>query len=40
MVMAKDGTVGLRRPSPRDVREIVRAIDNFALRQEEIQRGG
>ena len=40
VVMAKDGTVGLRRPSPRDVREIVRAIANFALRQEEIQRGG
>lgn len=40
VVLAKDGTVGLRRPAPRDVREIVRAIDNFQLRQEEIRQGG
>lgn len=40
VVIAKDGSVGLRRPSPRDVREIIRAIDNFALRQEELERGG
>ncbi|MEJ6394042.1 DUF4174 domain-containing protein [Gymnodinialimonas sp. 2305UL16-5] len=39
VVISKDGTVGLRRPAPRDVREIVRAIDNFQLRQEEIRRG-
>ncbi len=39
VVVAKDGTVGLRRPSPRDVREIIRAIDNFSLRQEELRRG-
>lgn len=38
VVMQKDGSVGIRRPSPRDVREIVRAIDNFALRQEELRR--
>ena len=40
VVMAKDGSVGLRRPSPRDVREIIHAIDNFSLRQEEMMRGG
>jgi len=39
VIMQKDGSVGIRRPSPRDVREIVRAIDNFSLRQEEMQRG-
>ena len=37
VVLSKDGTVGLRRPAPRDVREIVRAIDNFQLRQEELR---
>lgn len=36
VVLAKDGTVGMRRPALRDVREIVRAIDNFQLRQEEL----
>ncbi len=40
VVVGKDGTVGLRRPAPRDVREIVRAIDNFQLRQEEVRQGG
>lgn len=40
VVISKDGAVGLRRPSPRDVREIIRAIDNFSLRQEEVRRGG
>lgn len=40
VIMQKDGNVGVRRPSPRDVREIMRAIDNFSLRQEEVQRGG
>ncbi|MBF9034712.1 DUF4174 domain-containing protein [Rhodobacterales bacterium HKCCE2091] len=40
VVLAKDGTVGFRRPSPRDVREIMRAIDNFSLRQEELRSGG
>jgi len=39
VVMQKDGGVGIRRPSPRDVREIVRAIDKFSLRQEEVRRG-
>ncbi|MBF9043939.1 DUF4174 domain-containing protein [Rhodobacterales bacterium HKCCE4037] len=40
VIVAKDGSVGLRRPAPRDVREIIRAIDNFQLRQEEIRAGG
>ncbi|MEX3014393.1 DUF4174 domain-containing protein [Gymnodinialimonas hymeniacidonis] len=40
VVISKDGTVGLRRPAPRDVREIIRAIDNFQLRQEELRQGG
>ena len=40
VVMQKDGTVGFRRPSPRDVREIVRGIDNFSFRQEEMRSGG
>ncbi len=39
VVLSKDGTVGMRRPAVRDVREIVRAIDNFQLRQEELRRG-
>lgn len=39
VVLAKDGTVGLRRPALRDVREIIRAIDNFQLRQEELRQG-
>lgn len=40
LVMTKDGNVGFRRPSPRDVREITRGIDNFAIRQEELRLGG
>lgn len=39
VVLTKDGTVGMRRPAPRDVREIIRAIDNFQLRQEELRQG-
>ncbi|MBL4627346.1 MAG: DUF4174 domain-containing protein [Roseicyclus sp.] len=39
VILTKDGTVGMRRPAPRNVREIVRAIDNFQLRQEEVRRG-
>jgi hypothetical protein len=39
VILQRDGAVGARRPSPRDVREITRAIDNFALRQEELRRG-
>jgi len=40
VVMQKDGSVGFRRPSPRDVREITRGIDNFQFRQEELRSGG
>jgi hypothetical protein len=40
VVMQKDGSVGFRRPSPRDVREITRGIDSFSFRQEEIRSGG
>jgi hypothetical protein len=40
VVMQKDGSVGFRRPSPRDVREIIRGIDNFSFRQEELRSGG
>ncbi|MHA7887028.1 MULTISPECIES: DUF4174 domain-containing protein [Roseicyclus] len=40
VVLQKDGSVGFRRPSPRDVREIVRGIDNFQFRQEELRSGG
>jgi len=40
VIMQKDGSVGIRRPSPRDVREIMRAIDNFSIRQEEMRLGG
>jgi hypothetical protein len=40
VVMQKDGSIGFRRPSPRDVREIVRGIDNFSFRQEELRSGG
>lgn len=39
VVMQRDGAVGFRRPSPRDVREITRGIDNFSLRQEELRTG-
>ncbi|NKX43473.1 DUF4174 domain-containing protein [Roseicyclus persicicus] len=40
VVMQKDGNVGFRRPSPRDVREITRGIDNFQFRQEELRSQG
>ncbi len=40
VVLQKDGSVGFRRPSPRDVREITRGIDNFQFRQEELRSGG
>jgi hypothetical protein len=40
VVLQKDGSVGFRRPSPRDVREITRSIDNFQFRQEELRSGG
>jgi hypothetical protein len=39
VVLQKDGSVGFRRPAPRDVREISRGIDSFSLRREEIRTG-
>ena len=40
LVIDKDGQVKQRKPSPWDVREIVRAIDKFPLRRQEIGRMG
>ena len=40
IVIDKDGQVKQRKPSPWDVREIVRAIDKFPLRRQEIGRMG
>lgn len=37
VLLDKDGAVKLRKPLPWSVREIVRAIDKFPLRQEEIR---
>ena len=36
-ILAKDGTVMLRKPFPWDVREISRSIDKLPLRQQEIR---
>ncbi|MBC58129.1 MAG: hypothetical protein CL814_14525 [Confluentimicrobium sp.] len=36
-LVAKDGTVSLRKPFPWDVRELSRAIDKMPLRQQEIR---
>lgn len=38
-MIAKDGTVFQRKPSPWDVREMSRAIDKLPQRQEEIRSG-
>lgn len=38
VLLDKDGAVKLRKPLPWRVREIVRAIDKFPLRQEEIRK--
>ena len=40
VIIDKDGQVKQRRPLPWDVREIVRAIDKFPLRRQEIGRMG
>ena len=40
LVIDKDGQVKQRKPSPWDVREIVRAIDKFPLRRQETGRMG
>lgn len=36
-LIAKDGTVSLRKPFPWDVRELSRAIDKMPLRQQEVR---
>ncbi|MEB8386778.1 DUF4174 domain-containing protein [Rhodobacteraceae bacterium KMM 6894] len=36
-LIAKDGTVSLRKPLPWDVREISRSIDKLPMRQQEIK---
>ncbi|WP_425099461.1 DUF4174 domain-containing protein [Tropicibacter sp. S64] len=37
VVLAKDGTVVIRKPAPWDVREISRSIDKLPLRQQEVK---
>nr|WP_136441059.1 DUF4174 domain-containing protein [Pacificoceanicola onchidii] len=37
VVLAKDGTIVIRKPAPWDVREISRSIDKLPLRQQEIR---
>lgn len=37
VVIVKDGTIQLRRPQPRDVREIIRTIDQMPTRQQELR---
>lgn len=37
VVMGKDGKIYLRKPSPRNLREITRSIDGMPLRQQEIR---
>ncbi|WP_136683756.1 DUF4174 domain-containing protein [Falsirhodobacter xinxiangensis] len=40
VILEKDGKVALRKPMPWHVREIVRAIDKFPLRRQEIEDAG
>lgn len=40
VLLAKDGTVELRKPFPWDVREITRVIDKMPLRQQELRDRG
>ena len=37
VLIAKDGTVALRKPFPWDVRELTRAIDRMPMRREELR---
>ncbi|QYX55549.1 DUF4174 domain-containing protein [Roseovarius sp. SCSIO 43702] len=37
VLLSKDGSIVLRRPAPRDVRELSRSIDKLPLRQQEIR---
>ena len=39
VIIAKDGTVNLRKPAPWNGREITRAIDKMPIRREEIRNG-
>ncbi|WP_406736890.1 DUF4174 domain-containing protein [Thioclava sp. GXIMD4215] len=39
VIIAKDGTVALRKPLPWSGREIIRSIDKMPLRREELRRG-
>lgn len=39
VVIEKDGTVAQRKPSPRNGRELARAIDKMPIRREEIRNG-
>ena len=38
ILIGKDGQVKLRKPSPRNIREIARVIDKMPIRQQEITR--
>ncbi|PWE49171.1 hypothetical protein DEM26_15065 [Thioclava sp. NG1] len=37
VIIAKDGTVNLRKPAPWDAREIIRSIDKMPIRRDEIR---
>ena len=37
VLIVKDGTIHQRKPAPRDVRDIIRAIDKLPMRQQEVQ---
>jgi hypothetical protein len=37
VIIAKDGTVNLRKPAPWDAREILRSIDKMPIRREEMR---
>lgn len=37
VILQRDGTVAIRKPSPWDVREIIRVIDNQPIRMEEMR---
>ncbi|WP_406870134.1 DUF4174 domain-containing protein [Thioclava sp. 'Guangxiensis'] len=39
VILAKDGTVALRKPLPWTGREVIRSIDKMPLRREQIRRG-
>ena len=39
VIIAKDGTVNLRKPAPWDAREVIRSIDKMPIRREEVRNG-